>query len=292
MLAPCPLGVDPGDPACDPTMRPHIVNNSWGGGPEDGWYFPAVAAWRASGMFPSFANGNGGPACSTAHSPGDYYNTFASGAIYYAGPGDYQIASYSSRGPTPNYDLTTPNIAAPADPVRTTTTGADNAYTNSFGGTSSATPHTSGQVALIWSAQPELIGQIEMTEWLIEDTAVPVFDDQCDDGNPPNNVWGWGIIDAYAAVTDALQADWDIPWLSVEPMGGAVAPDEEGDLTVTLDATGLTGGECYTATVKIETNSPYASAWPTMSLDIFVPVELCVEVGMQQIYLPIIVKSE
>jgi subtilisin family serine protease/N-acetylneuraminic acid mutarotase len=272
MLAPTRLdGTDP-----DPAMRPHVINNSWGGSSEDGWYFPAVAAWRASGMFPAFANGNDGPACGTAHSPGDYYNSFSSGAIYYAGPDNYQIASYSSRGPTLHYDLLKPNVAAPADPVRTSTTNGDSAYTNSFNGTSSASPHTAGEVALIWSAQPELIGQIEMTEWLIEQTAVPVFDDQCDpDGNAPNNVWGWGIIDAYQAVTEAIQADWGISWLDVDPTGGSVAPGETGDLLVTFDATDLEVGMCYNATLKIETNSPYASEWPTMSLDVFVPVELC-----------------
>lgn len=296
MLAPCPLGTAPGDPACDPAMRPHIVNNSWGGDSEDGWYFPAVAAWRAAGIFPSFANGNGGPECSTAHSPGDYYNAFSSGAIHYEEPDTYEIAGYSSRGPSLNYGLLKPNIAAPADPVHTATSGDDSNYTNAFNGTSSATPHTSGQVALIWSAQPELIGQIEMTEWLIMDTAVPITTTQDCGGltdTVPNNVWGYGIIDAYEAVTKAVQSEWGISWLSVETESNTVAPDETGTLTVTFDSTGLTAGECYSATLKIETNSPYASDWPTMSLDIFVPVKLCVEGGEEQyfIYLPIVLKD-
>src|SRR5690606_15813165 len=41
-----------------PDLRPHIVNNSWGGGAGDEFYRGIVQAWVAAGIFPVFANGN------------------------------------------------------------------------------------------------------------------------------------------------------------------------------------------------------------------------------------------
>jgi len=50
-----------------PDLRPHIVNNSWGGNNgADTWYQASVQAWVASGIFPSFSNGNAGQATGTA----------------------------------------------------------------------------------------------------------------------------------------------------------------------------------------------------------------------------------
>ena len=62
MLAPTDL--DGQNPRAD--LRPHIVNNSWGGGGNDPFYQATVNAWIASGIFPSFSNGNAGPGCATA----------------------------------------------------------------------------------------------------------------------------------------------------------------------------------------------------------------------------------
>ncbi len=48
-----------------PDLRPNIVNNSWGGDPNDPWYSDMVEAWRAAGIFPQFSSGNSGPGCGT-----------------------------------------------------------------------------------------------------------------------------------------------------------------------------------------------------------------------------------
>ena len=72
------------------------MNNSWGnsnGG--DTFYQATVNAWIASGIFPTFSNGNTGPGCGTAGSPGSYPASYGVGAfdinnVIYAG---------SSRGP-------------------------------------------------------------------------------------------------------------------------------------------------------------------------------------------------
>jgi subtilisin family serine protease len=257
----------------DPDMRPNVVNNSWGGGPNDGWYFNAVAAWRAAGIFPAFSAGNAGPSCNTVNSPSDYDNAFASGAVDISDT----IANFSSRGPS-DLGVMKPQVTAPGVNVRSSVPG--NGYAN-FGGTSMASPHSAGEVALIWSAQPDLLGNVQLTEWLMEQTADPILDNQCGPEGPPNYVYGWGRINAYNAVTTALSYEWDVDWLSVSPGMGTVAPGEAAEIAVTLDATGLMTG-CFTSTLKIETNDPY------LGLDTFVPVQMCV--GELMLYLPVLVK--
>jgi hypothetical protein len=74
-------------------------------------------------------------------------------------------------------------------------------------GTSMAGPHVAGVVALMWSPPPFLIGDVAATEGILTDTARPDVDVQmaCEEGNQvPNNLFGYGLIDAYAAVQEAL----------------------------------------------------------------------------------------
>lgn len=71
-----------------------------------------------------------------------------------------------------------------------------------------AGPHVAGLVALIISANPDLAGQVDLIEEIIMDTAVPKTSDE-DCGNIagteiPNNTYGYGRIDALAAVQLAL----------------------------------------------------------------------------------------
>jgi hypothetical protein len=74
-----------------------------------------------------------------------------------------------------------------------------------------AGPHIAGVVALMWSAKPDLIGDIERTEQILIETARPY--DYAQHGPPlcgesqtyPNNAVGFGLVDAYAAVQRALQ---------------------------------------------------------------------------------------
>jgi subtilisin family serine protease len=69
-----------------------------------------------------------------------------------------------------------------------------------------AGPHVAGVVALLWSAQPKLIGDIDRTERILIETARP-YDGApsgCDSTELPNNGAGYGVVDAYAAVKAAL----------------------------------------------------------------------------------------
>jgi subtilisin family serine protease len=180
-----------------PDLRPNIVNNSWGssaGG--DFWYQASVQAWVAAGIFPAFSNGNAGPGCGTAGSPGDYVESYASGAFDI----NNVIASFSSRGPADATGITKPNIAAPGVNVRSSV--PTNGYA-AFNGTSMASPHTAGTVALMWSAAPVLIGDIAQTRTLLNMTAVDTSDLQCGGTAGNNSVWGEGKLDAFAAVSQS-----------------------------------------------------------------------------------------
>ena len=68
-----------------------------------------------------------------------------------------------------------------------------------------AGPHIVGVVALLWSANPKLIGDIDRTEQILRETAQPADTASekivCGDPNAtPNDFVGYGIVDAYAAV--------------------------------------------------------------------------------------------
>ena len=66
-----------------------------------------------------------------------------------------------------------------------------------------AGPHLDGVVALIWSAQPKLIGDIDRTTQILIQTAKPYKGVVSNCGDPKNTA-GYGIVDAYEAVKMAL----------------------------------------------------------------------------------------
>ncbi len=83
---------------------------------------------------------------------------------------------------------------------------------NTYGsrsGTSMAGPHSTALIALMWSACPALQGQVDLTYQIIKDTAARLTGQggsSCggDYTNGPNNDWGYGTIDAEAAVSTVL----------------------------------------------------------------------------------------
>jgi len=176
-----------------PDLRPNIVNNSWGGPGNDPFYAATVSAWLASGIFPQFSNGNNGPGCNTSGSPGDFVNTYSAGAFDI----NNVIASFSSRGAAAGTGEIKPNIAAPGVAVRSSV--PTNAYA-AANGTSMASPHVAGTIALMWSAAPTLVGDINQTRAILDQTAIDTPDSQCGGTAADNNVWGEGRLDAFAAV--------------------------------------------------------------------------------------------
>jgi uncharacterized repeat protein (TIGR01451 family) len=71
-----------------------------------------------------------------------------------------------------------------------------------------AGPHVAGTVALLWSAAHGLIGDVDATESVIAHTARPkTTTESCGGdgvGDVPNNVYGWGVVDALRAVRSTL----------------------------------------------------------------------------------------
>jgi hypothetical protein len=67
-----------------------------------------------------------------------------------------------------------------------------------------AAPHVVGVTALLLSAAPGYAGDVDAIEQVLTSTAQPMTTSQgCGGDGPgdvPNNVWGWGIVDALAAV--------------------------------------------------------------------------------------------
>ncbi len=204
-LAPYPVGGDP-ETAGDPSKAPHVINNSWVCPPSEGCDWASlqevVENVRAAGIVVVASAGNGGAPdrCERVmYPPAIYDAAFSVGAT---DSGD-TIASFSSRGPVTVDDSgrRKPDVSAPGVGIRSSQRGGG--YT-SMQGTSMAGPHVAGTVALLWSSAPCLIGDVDATEQIIAQTARPRTTMQtCGGDGPtdvPNNVYGWGIVDALAAV--------------------------------------------------------------------------------------------
>jgi serine protease AprX len=201
-LAPYPIGGGQGDP----TKAPDITINSWSCPPSEGCSAntlqAAVAAQGAAGIMMVSAAQNYGPSCSTVEDPpGIYAETYSVGAL---NTGTDTIASFSSRGPVTidGSGRIKPDITAPGTNTRSASNSSDNAYTFASG-TSMATPHIAGAMALLWAAIPSLQNQIDPSRAALNNAAVNIASTQCGSAGPPNNVFGWGRVDILAAVTSA-----------------------------------------------------------------------------------------
>ncbi|MGC4983272.1 S8 family serine peptidase [Streptomyces sp. DT193] len=222
-----------------PDLAPNIVNNSWGGG-DTTFYQDIVEAWNAAGIFEAFAAGNDGDGktCSTAHAPGSQAPSYGVGAYDSAGT----IASFSGFGPSLVDGSMKPNISAPGVNVRSTWPGSS--Y-NSISGTSMATPHVAGAVALLWSAAPSLIGKIDETRALLDQGARDVDDTHCGGTAGMNNVWGEGKLDILASVDLAPHTAATVTGKATDKATGAALAN------ITVSATG-TGGDVRTVTTAAD----------------------------------------
>ena len=119
------------------------------------------------------------------------------------------MTDFSSRGPTPD-GLDKPDVVAPGAAILSAVPGGGYAE---FDGTSMATPHVAGVVALMWSANPALIGDIDATEEILRTTATRASPPVATDPDPSERcngaeyTSGAGIVDAFAAVEVAREGD-------------------------------------------------------------------------------------
>ena len=216
----------------DPSKAPDVINNSWGCPPSEGCgpltlQIP-IENVRAAGIAAIVSAGNSGSACSTVQDPPAIYEAAIS--VGASGNNSNAIASFSSRGPVTidGSNRQKPNVTAPGVSIRSSYGSADTAYA-SLSGTSMAGPHTVGTVALILSAHPELKGNVDAIQTLLEQSAVHVTTSQICGGIPgstiPNNTFGWGRIDALAAVTFGQATPTPTPGGSATPTpGGSPTP--------------------------------------------------------------------
>jgi subtilisin family serine protease len=217
----------------DPTRRPHVENNSWAcvEGCAGDILRPAVENSQAAGIFIEVSAGNDGPACSTiAWEPQIFEASFDTGAYDI----NNTLAYFSSRGPVvrDGSGRLKPNVSAPGVDVRSSLRGSDTAY-GELSGTSMAGPHTVGVVALLWSARPDLSRRITETKTLLQQSANPnitvTFRQTPDCGNTPptqipNNYFGWGRVDALAALQRGQATITPMPTVTALPTFTAGTP--------------------------------------------------------------------
>lgn len=195
----------------DPSRAPHVINNSWGCPPVEGCNpdnFSAmeftVSNLKAAGVVVVVSAGNSGSSCGSISNPAAIFEpSFTVGAFR----SNDTIANFSSRGLV-SIDSSfrmKPNIAAPGVGIRSCIPNGEYATWN---GTSMAGPHVAGTVALMISANPALAGEVDLIEDILEATAIPmVAEQECNEvpaDAVPNPVYGYGNLNALAAVEQAL----------------------------------------------------------------------------------------
>lgn len=96
-----------------------------------------------------------------------------------------------------------PDLTAPGSNVVSSMPGG---RFGSMSGTSMASPHVNGAVALICHANKKYCYDVEATQKLLQRTAIPQNTTSCSsNGSSPNNVYGHGSVDFLAAVEQALK---------------------------------------------------------------------------------------
>ncbi|MGH3680012.1 MAG: S8 family serine peptidase, partial [Natronosporangium sp.] len=197
--------VDPYDATGAPAgARPDIVNMSLGANAYvDEMIQPTRNMYRA-GVFPAFAIGNQvfGSCGVGSGSPGNVYEAVGVGAT---DPRD-DVASFSCGNVVEKRDWAdppadwpdqwvTPDLTAPG--VGVLSAEPSGSY-RSLDGSSMATPHVAGTVALLRQARPDL--SVDQLRDTLQNTSF--FDDR-HGTERPNSRFGWGRIDAYQAVVNA-----------------------------------------------------------------------------------------
>jgi serine protease AprX len=218
----------------NPDRRPDIVGNSYACPPEEGCSIgaltAAVDAMRTAGIFMAVSAGNEGPSCSTV-----FWPPATDDSSVTVGSTDVSdvIARSSSRGPVTadGSARAKPDLVAPGVGIRSSVPGGGYGL---LGGTSMASPHVGGAVALLWSAFPGLKGNVDATEQLLERSAFQLTTAEGCGGDTsakvPNNVYGYGRLDVYAAYRAAEEAN--PPKLDVADAAGSEGSGRSMQLTL------------------------------------------------------------
>jgi len=170
------------------------------------WYVPAdldgqtavttIEANMAASMGIVLCNaaGNGGPAASTLLAPADAFDILAVGSVNGLG----NLASSSSRGPTADGRIK-PEVCARGVSTWAAFSGSDISY-GTASGTSLATPLVAGAVCLLVQARPNFPPEIIRQAFMAT----------ANNAASPNNNYGWGLINAEAALGWGAEFSADI----------------------------------------------------------------------------------
>ncbi len=172
----------------------NIISMSLGGNitsenPEDSPYYHAFEVCKERNCIPVVASGNSGPDKSSVNEPGNMPNCLTVGAL---DPITGEVAEFSSRGPTPDGRIK-PDVVAPGKDINSACVNfldyvgdnIPNRY-SPLSGSSMATPHVSGILALMYQCHRELLGKTL--------TLNEIFAMMEATGDVKNNDVGWGMI--------------------------------------------------------------------------------------------------
>ncbi len=213
-------------PGGDPANAPDVVNSSWGFF-ESGCIpeFQAdIQALRAAGIFPAFSAGNDGPDAGSVRSPGADAESFAIGATDFFD----DIAFFSARGPSPCGGIVKPDLSAPGVSILSTLPGGDYLEAD---GTSMATPHVTGAVAVLRSIDPSLT---------VDEVEAVLLQGAVDLGIAgPDDTFGAGRLDLFQSAQIVL-GGLDRPVVKIVATDAVATEAGQTTATLTLSRTGST----------------------------------------------------
>lgn len=180
-----------GNPETDDGVQ--VINNSWGSSSRRPLYDRLVTALTEAGITCVFAAGNSGPSDGTVGGPGHLPNVLTVGAVDHR----KRIAPFSSRGDRIRNKAeiwVKPDVCAPG--VSVLSVGPKNTWQR-WPGTSMASPHVTGVVALMKAVNPHL--KPRDIKLILEQTAQDLGPEGKDEA------YGSGLVDAFAAVQRAAE---------------------------------------------------------------------------------------
>ena len=191
------------------TQDVDIINNPWGIDHLSQEFWTDCLNLHNLGITVVFAVGGGGPGSGTAAAPGNYPVVTGVGATDNAD----DVSSFSARGPAPDqppwndttywqrpdWNLTKPDIVAPGVNVRSS---YNNGTYSVMSGTSLATAHVTGAYAILLQMD-SLATNYVLYQVLLDYADHPV------QGEPyPNNDYGWGRVNVFAALQALSVAEY------------------------------------------------------------------------------------
>lgn len=187
----------------------------------------SVDAAAAAGITVVVAAGNEGPQTRTVGSPAAARGAIAVGAAADPDTGGVYVPSWSSRGPSADGRVK-PDIVAPGVNISAAKANTTNGYVT-YSGTSMATPFVAGVVALMLQASPAL-------------TPAGIYDDLTQtarDVGPtgPDSDYGYGLLDAYAALRPAPGTGTHNPLFPVDESGSGTITASTRSATHTFEVT-------------------------------------------------------